>query len=316
MVNLADAAYSLTLLVGALVGVGFFVAVLGLIRVPVKEKSAKQVRLRHFAASGSAKERKKQLTTNLTQVSAAGAFALGAWYVTGWFAAAVVAGMSGWMIPLMTAAPARRQRMTDEIEAYSQWTEQVRDLVSASGSLFEAVGLSADNAPELIRPTVQKMADMVRTVGLTQALDWFAEESGSPYADRLVLGMKIAWDSGARVTESFENTARAMRAEVEMRRRNEVANKRGWTQVVSMLVVTMLSVLFMFVFNRGYFDPFGSLVGQTVLLATGGLIYGNVFWVLKLSEAGLPIRLLHTDGAASVPETPDDGMLIPGRQVR
>ena len=315
MVNLADEAYLMSLLLGALVGVGFFVAVLGCIRVRVKDRSQKQIRLRQFAARGSTKERRKQFTTNLVQVSAAGAFALGAWYVTGWFAAAAVAGASGWMIPLMTAAPARRQRMTDEIEAYSQWTEQVRDLVSASGSLFEAVGLSATNAPEMIRPTVEKMAEMVRTVGLTQALDWFAEESGSPFADRLVLGMKIAWDSGARVTESFENTAKSMRAEVEMRRRNEVANKRSWTQVVSMLVVTMLAVLFMFTFNRGYFDPFGTVVGQTVLLAVGGLIFGNVLWVLKLSEAGLPIRLLYTDGEASGPEMHDDESLVGGGQA-
>ena len=133
---------------------------------------------------------------------------------------------------------------------------------------------------------------MVRTVGLTQALDWFAEESGSPYADRLVLGMKIAWDSGARVTEAFENTANSMRDEVVMRRRNEVANGRAWTQVVSMLVVTLLAAAVMFVLNRGFFDPFGTPVGQMVLLAVGGLIFGNVLWVVKLSESGLPIRLL------------------------
>ena len=122
----------------------------------------------------------------------------------------------------------------------------------------------------------------------------------SPFADRLVLGMKIAWDSGARVSEAFDGTARAMRAEVEMRRRNEVANARAWTQVVSMVGVTVLSVLFMFMFNRPYFDPFGSIVGQAILLAVGVLIFGNIYWVLKLSESGVPVRLLasNTDEAA------------------
>ena len=70
--------------------------------------------------------------------------------------------------------------------------------------------------------------------------------------------MKIAWDSGARVTEAFESTAHGMRNEVEMRRRNEVANSRAWTQVVAILFVTIISVGFMFVFNRGFFEPFGS----------------------------------------------------------
>ena len=114
----------------------------------------------------------------------------------------------------------------------------------------------------------------------------------SPFADRLVLGMKIAWDSGARVGEAFDGTARAMRAEVEMRRRNEVANARAWTQVVSMVGITVASVVLMFVFNRAFFDPFGSPFGQTILLVAGGLILGNIFWVMKLSESGIPVRLM------------------------
>ena len=140
------------------------------------------------------------------------------------------------------------------------------------------------------------MASIARTLGLPAALDWFAAEMDSPFADRLVLGMKIAWDSGARVSEAFESTARAMRAEVEMRRRNEVANARAWTQVVSIIGVTVVSALFMFVFNKEFFDPFGSVIGQAVLLAVGVLIFGNVFWVLKLSESGVPVRLLSSEG--------------------
>ena len=33
-----------------------------------------------------------------------------------------------------------------------------------------------------------------------------------------------------------------------------------------------------------------------VLLAVGVLIFGNVYWVLKLSETGVPVRLLASDG--------------------
>ena len=114
----------------------------------------------------------------------------------------------------------------------------------------------------------------------------------SPYADRLVLGMNIAWDSGARITEAFESVSHAMRTEVEMRRRNEVANARTWTQVVSITGITVVSVVLMFTFNRGFFDPFGSVVGQVVLLSVAIMIFGNILWVLKLSASGTPVRLL------------------------
>ena len=278
---------------GALAGVGLFAAVLGLQPRPAR---AKQHRLRQFRAQATRIELSSSTNDTLAMVGLATVLGFGAWYATGWVAAGLIGIAAGAMGPMMWRAPRRRRDFTDEIEAYSQWTEQVRDLVSASGSLFEAVTLSAGQAPSRLRPKVVQMASIARTLGLPAALDWFAAEMDSPFADRLVLGMKIAWDSGARVSEAFESTARAMRAEVEMRRRNEVANARAWTQVVSIIGVTVLSVLFMFVFNKEFFDPFGSLIGQAVLLAVGGLIFGNVYWVLKLSESGVPVRLLASEG--------------------
>ena len=280
-------------LCGALVGVGLFTAVLGLQRRPVRDR---QARLREFRSRGAQVKLSSSSSDTLTMAGLSAALGLGAWYATGWPAAAVIGATAGIMGPMMRRAPRKRRAYTDEIEAYSQWTEQIRDMVSASGSLFEAVTVSAEQAPPLLRPKVVQMASIARTLGLPPALDWFADEMDSPFADRLVLGMKIAWDSGARVSEAFETTARAMRAEVDMRRRNEVANAKAWTQVVSMVGVTVGSVLVMFVFNKGFFDPFGSFIGQAVLLAVGLLIFGNIYWVLKLSESGVPVRLLSSDG--------------------
>ena len=288
-------------LFGALAGVGLFAAVLGLQKRPVREK---QARLRKFRSQAARIELSSSMNDTLAMIGLGAVLAFGAWYATGWVVAGLIGATAGVMGPMMWRAPRKRRAFTDEIEAYSQWTEQIRDLVAASGSLFEAVTLSADQAPSLLRPKVVQMASITRTLGLPAGLDWFAAEMDSPFADRLVLGMKIAWDSGARVSEAFESTARAMRAEVEMRRRNEVANARAWTQVIAMVGVTVVSVLFMFVFNKGFFDPFGSAVGQATLLAVGVLIFGNVYWVLKLSESGVPMRLLASDT-----EQPAEGLV-------
>ena len=281
------------ILFGALVGVGLFAVVLGAQKRPVREK---QARLRQFRSRAARIELSSSMNDTLAMLGLGVVLAFGAWYATGWVVAALIGLTAGVMGPVMWRAPRKRREFTNEIEAYSQWTEQIRDLVAASGSLFEAVTLSADQAPLRLRPKVVQMASIARTLGLPAGLDWFAAEMDSPFADRLVLGMKIAWDSGARVSEAFESTARAMRAEVDMRRRNEVANARAWTQVTSMVGVTVGSVLFMFVFNKEFFDPFGSVIGQATLLAVGVLIFGNIYWVLKLSESGIPVRLLAPDG--------------------
>ena len=277
---------------GTIVGVGLFIAVIGLQK---HERRQKLARLSKFKAQTQRLVQFRAGRDGLVMVGLAVVLGLGAWYATGWLAAAVIGAAAGVAGPMMRQAPKKRQAITDEIEAYSQWTEQIRDLVAASGSLYEAVILSSEQAPPRLRPMVAQMASLARTVGLPAALDWFAAQADSPYADRLVLGMRIAWDSGARVTEAFNSTARSMRAEVEMRRRNEVANARAWTQVVSMLGVTVGSVTLMFALNKAFFDPFGTTVGQIVLLGVGALIFGNVYWVIKLSESGQPIRLLATD---------------------
>ena len=288
-------AVPLTLLLGLLGGIGLFVVIISFREKPEKEKT--QVRLKKFKAKGPRSQATATLTNNALQVIITAALAFGAWYLTGWYAAALLTAGAGWAGPKMAKAPGLRKKATEEIEAYSQWAEQIRDLVSSSGSLYEAVTLSADNSPELLRPSVMQMTAIARTTGLPPALDWFANEMRSPHADRLVLGLRIAWDSGARVSEAFDSTARRMRGEVDVRRRNEVSNSRAWTQVVAILGVTMVSVLLLAVLNRGFFEPFSSFIGQLVLLGVGGLMVGSIFWVLKLSETDIPIRLLGLDAS-------------------
>lgn len=286
-----------TVLLGVLLGIGLFAFVVGFTRKPAKARQSPQ-RLKKFKAKGPRSARAVKRADSTMQIALSLGLGAGAWLLTGWYAAALIGVVAGWAGPQIAQAPKRRRKATEEIEAYSQWTEQIRDLVGASGSLFEAVTLSADNAPAPLRPAVMNMAALARAQGLPAAMDWFAAEMRSPYADRLVLGLRIAWDSGARVTEAFESAARAMRAEVEMRQRNEVANSRAWTQVTSILLVTFVVVGLLAIVNRGFFEPFGTVTGQAVLMGVGGLMAGSIFWVLKLSETNTPIRLLEIDVVA------------------
>ena len=278
-----------SVVLGALAGLGAATLLIGLRKLPAgpSRQRLRQFRSKSLRARGSGVD-----TDLLLGACLAVLLAFGCWYATGWPVGALVGAGAGLIAPKMFAVPRQRRAVADEIEAYSQWTEQIRDLVAASGSLFEAVTLSAPSSPPMLRPHVTQLASLAGTVGLTPALDWFAARMKSPYADRLVLGMNIAWDSGARISEAFESVSRSMRNEVEMRRRNEVANARTWTQVVSITGITVASVVLMFAFNRAFFDPFGTVVGQIILLAVAAMIFGNILWVLKLSASGVPVRLL------------------------
>ena len=291
--QILEQAAGIAVALGALTGVGFFVIVLGSQKqAPQAQQKQAQVRLSKFQARGRRQNVLAEAVRNLGQYGICLALGFGAWQLTGWPVAAVLGCMTGWAGPRMRNAPKQRERITKEIEAYSQWAEQLRDLVKASGSLYEAVLLSADNSPPMLRPVIMKMCSIARTVGLPAALEWFVDEMDSPFADRLVLGMRISWDSGARVAEAFERVSLTMRSEVELRRHNEVGSRRAWVQVTSILGVTLVSVVAMFIFNKGFFDPFSNTTGQVILSVAGAMIFGNVFWVTQLSETDKPIRLL------------------------
>lgn len=299
----------ITIALGALTGVGLFIIILSAQPQPqqAQQKQA-QVRLSQFRARGRKHNVVAQAAQNLGKYGICLVLGFAAWQLTGWPVAAVLGALTGWAGPRMRNAPKQREQITKEIEAYSQWSEQLRDLVKASGSLYEAVLLSAGNSPPMLRPAIIQMCSIARTVGLPAALEWFVDEMDSPFADRLVLGMRISWDSGARVAEAFERVSLTMRSEVELRRHNEVGNRRAWVQVTSILGVTLVSVVGMFALNRGFFDPFDGTTGQVILSVAGGMIFGNVFWVTRLSETDKPIRLLSGKESAAGGEATESAL--------
>ena len=288
----------LAVVYGLTAALGILVLALGCRRVPKRSGP----RLQKFRSKSMRRELSNISTEHMVALGLAGALGFGAYVATGWPVAALVGAAAGALAPKMYLAPKQRQAAADEIEAYAQWTDQLRDLVAASGSIYEAVQMSAPSSPPTLRPHVTQMVSLAATVGLRPAMSWFAAQMESPYADRLMLGMAIAWESGSRVTESFDSTAKAMRAEVEARRRNEVSTARTWTQVLAILGITVVSVVGMFTLNRGFFDPFGTPLGQMILLVVGVLIFGNVLWVLKLAGKDSSVRLLDASGLPGVEE--------------
>lgn len=283
---------SLAAAAGVLAALGLLTVLAGLTRQP--ERIAP--RLSTFRSRSSRLRRTAQQTTMFVAAALALACGWGAWLATGWPVAALFGAASGFTAPHLLAAPRSRRAAVAEIEAYAQWTEQLRDLVQASGSLLEAVVLSASQAPSMLRPDVERLATLAQTIGLRPALNWFATRMESAHADQLVLGLGIAWESGARVADTFDAAARAMRNEVDLRRSIEVGNARVWSQVMAILGITVVSVVLMFMFNRGFFDPFGTLLGQVVLLMIGVMIFGCVFWVMRLSRSSAAVRLLGAHG--------------------
>ena len=120
---------SIAIVLGAAAGIGLLTVLLAFQRKPDKAKGEQRVSLRQFRARGTRAQARRVVMENLMQLVLGVALGGGGWYLTGWPVAAVLGLLAGFLGPRMLQAPKKRQAVADEIEAYSQWTEQIRDLV-------------------------------------------------------------------------------------------------------------------------------------------------------------------------------------------
>ncbi len=115
-----------------------------------------------------------------------------AWLVTGWVAAGVLAAAAAWWLPAVLGAQAERGRRIERTEAVATWSEQLRDVVAASGGIGEAMASTAAVAPSAIRTETTEFARRMRRESPDAALAWLGTALDDPTADRVVVALRMA----------------------------------------------------------------------------------------------------------------------------
>jgi hypothetical protein len=90
-----------------------------------------------------------------------------------------------------------------------------------------------------------------------------------------------------------------------MRLRVEAGRARTRTSIKVIVGATGGLALGLAVLNRGYLAPYGSALGQFVLLLVGGLFATSFVWLSKMTRAAEPERFLGKTPAI----TTRDGLL-------
>jgi Flp pilus assembly protein TadB len=225
------------------------------------------------------------------------------WLVTGWPVGGLIAGLAAVGVPWLIAAGAAEKQMIGRLEAIEAWTRRLADLVRTGHGLVSAIVTSARTAPAAITEPVADLAAGLRAgVDPQIALDAFADTLADAKADEVIAALKLhAGDRGQRLSDVLTSVAASAADEVVMRR--GVASKRAEPRFVTRFMTGLIAVVLVVVFtNTAYAKPYGTLVGQLVLLAATLLLVGMLVWIHALTQPARIPRFLAGGTAASAEE--------------
>jgi hypothetical protein len=283
------------LLAGGGTGIGLLLVVLGLRGVePRRSRDGQAVTARLAGV--------ERLRLRLALASA-GVIVM--WLVAGWPVGMLLAGTAGFVAPTLVGVKRRREAAIARTEAVAGWAEQLRDTISASAGLQEAIAVTARVAPIEIRSAVRELSVGIRRNSLAGELHRFALAVDDPAADQVAVALMLAAERrGQNLTQLLGDVAAAARDDATMRIRVETARAQTYTdaEVVSGIVLAMFG--FMLALNRSYLAAFDTWTGQGVL-AVIGCLWAVALWTLvELSIVRRSPRILAVPAHEPVPSSP------------
>ena len=273
----------LIVLLGAVVGGGVVLLVNGLTRheasAVAKPPSGLGRRLRAFG-------------TRLPIAIGVGLLVL---LVTRWIVAAVATGLLILFWDALFGGAGAEKRGIAKIEALAAWTESLRDTVAGAVGLEQAIPATAYAASPSTASELSTMADRLRVrVPLPVALQRFAEDMDDASADLIIAALILnSRLRGPGLREVLTSLSESARAELDMRQRVSAGRRSTRRSVQIVVGVTLTFVFGLRIFNPGYVEPYGSPVGQVVLLIVIGVFAAGVMWLRRLSRFETPERFLH-----------------------
>lgn len=181
------------------------------------------------------------------------------------------------------------------VEAIATWTENLRDVISASAGLHDAVMTTAQCPPQPIADNVRRLAASLRYQPLEASLREFADDIAHPTCDFVVAALIIASQNQARdVAELLSHLAQCARGECDLYMRIWVSRARARSAIH--IVNGAMAFFFgaMLLLSREYLMPFFTLQGVAVLALIASIVAGSILAMMQIAHIELPQRFLST----------------------
>jgi Flp pilus assembly protein TadB len=241
--------------------------------------------------------RRARQTTIVTSVVAGGAI----WLVSGWPIAGLIVSLAIPGIPWLFLAGSAEKRAIARLEAFETWTRRLHDMVGPGLGLQQAVVATAVSPPALIQDEVRGLAaELQAGRPAAEALHHFADRLDDYNSDQVIAPLILQTaDRSEGLSTVLADVSQSINAEVEMRRTID-AKRAGPRFAVRFLTGMTVFLLAFGALNPAYVAPYGTVLGQLILLGLAIIYVALLIWVRNLSLPADRARLLApTTGARS-----------------
>lgn len=268
----------LGLLAGAAVGIGILLLVVGVSGVSATSGTAER--------TGPGPALGVLAAVRTRRVWVAGITAVVVWGLTRWPALGVVAALAVWGVPVLFSAQRRAGAAIDRVEAVAEWVRRLADVLVVGVGLGQAIVSTARAAPAEIVDEVDLLAARISARwDIEEALRAFADEIADPSGDLAVAALVLAQRrKGPGLAAALVAVADALSEQVTMRRRVEADRAKPRATARAVTVITLL-VVALGLLGGGYLSPYGTPLGQLVLIGVATLFAGSLAWMNSMASA-------------------------------
>ena len=249
-----------------------------------------RIQLPELKPSGLSENDRRRLMIGLVVV-------VGIAVLTRWPVAVLAGAVIVLLWPRIVGATGVGQAALDQLEALAIWTESMRDITRASTGLEEAIPVTAQSAPDALRPALRRLSDrLAARIPLDTALRDFATDADDPGVDYVVAALILnVRTRGPELAAVLSRLADSTRAELAMRQEVEAERRRLRRHTWIMFGIIAAWISGQLLVAREHLAPFGEPAGQVVLAL---IVAAWVFAAMRarsLSEPVRPARFLTTE---------------------
>ena len=185
--------------------------------------------------------------------------------LTGWVVAIILTPLLALGLPYLLVLP--KARDVELLEALDRWIRALAATLATGKSVTDAIRISRRTAPPLIADEISLLVVRLNNRWDSRdALMRFADELDSPDADGVVAALMLAVSRGANgASQTLQALADSIQAQLKGRRVIEVERAKPYVVVRQVTIISLVTLLGVYLLAPNFFDPYRSPLGQVIL---------------------------------------------------
>ena len=187
--------------------------------------------------------------------------------LTGWLILIVMLPLLALGLPYLLILP--KPRDIQLLEALDRWVRSLAVTLGTGKSITDAIRISRRTAPPLLADEINLLVTRLNNRWETRdALMRFADAIDSPDVDGVVAALILASSRGANgASVTLQALADSIQAQLKGRRVIEVERSKPYVVVRQVTVISLSTLVLVFLLSPNFFAPYRTPLGQTLLSA-------------------------------------------------